>query len=218
MQNLKMATITLAGTIVYLGLAILGRGGFAAFFSIPALVAVALITAVSVIAALFSRGNVSAGVREERSNRWVLAAFTITGLLIAYVPAYTDRTGFLTFGGDTVRWIGVFLFTAGDVLRIWPVFVLGNRFSGLVAIQPGHRLVTTGVYGLVRNPSYLGLLVNSVGWSLAFRSVAGLVLTALLVPPLIARIHAEEKLLESQFGDEYGSYRSHTWRLIPWIY
>ncbi len=216
--SFKMAVFTLAGTLAYLGLAIFGRGGFAAFFSIPALVAVAVITAASAVAALFTKGNISPGVREERTNRWVLAVFTMLGLLIAYLPAYTDRTGLWTIDGNAVRWFGVVLFTAGDILRIWPVFVLGNRFSGLVAIQPGHTLVTSGVYGVIRNPSYLGLLVNSLGWALAFRSVAGLVLTALLVPPLIARIHAEERLLQSQFGYEYDSYRARTWRLIPWVY
>jgi protein-S-isoprenylcysteine O-methyltransferase Ste14 len=73
--------------------------------------------------------------------------------------------------------------------------VLGDRFSGLVAIQPGHRLVTRGIYGVIRNPSYLGLLVNSLGWSLAFRSGVGLVLTALMLPPLAARMVSEERLL-----------------------
>jgi hypothetical protein len=28
-------------------------------------------------------------------------------------------------------------------------------------------LVTSGVYGVIRRPSYLGLLVNSLGWALA---------------------------------------------------
>src|ERR1700683_1807773 len=108
---------------------------------------------------------------------------------------------FWTLDGDTVRWLGVALFAVGGALRIWPVFVLGNRFSGLVAIQPGHPLVTSGVYGVIRHPSYLGLLVNSLGWDLAFRSGVGVVLTALLIPPLLARIRAEERLLYSQFGD-----------------
>jgi protein-S-isoprenylcysteine O-methyltransferase Ste14 len=58
--------------------------------------------------------------------------------------------------------------TAGGVLRIWPVFVLGRRFSGLVAIQPEHTLATSGVYGNIRHPSYLGLLINSLGRALAF--------------------------------------------------
>jgi len=110
------------------------------------------------------------------------------------------------------------LFAAGGALRIWPVFVLGERFSGLVAIQPGHTLVTSGVYGVIRHPSYLGLFINSLGWSLAFRSGVGVILTMLLIAPLLARISAEENLLHDQFGAEYNVYCSHTWRLIPGIY
>ena len=138
--------------------------------------------------------------------------------MAAYLPAYTDRKGFWTLDGDAIRWLGVVLFAAGGALRIWPVFVLGRRFSGLVAIQPGHTLVTSGVYGVIRHPSYLGLLVNSLGWALAFRSGVGVLLTALLIPPLLARIRAEETLLRTQFGGEYDAYCSRTSRLIPGIY
>ena len=91
--------------------------------------------------ALFSGGNLSPGTREDRGNRWVIAAFGLIGLLAGYLPAYTDRTGLWTLDGESVRWLGVALFAAGGALRIWPVFVLGRRFSGLVAIQPGHTLV-----------------------------------------------------------------------------
>jgi protein-S-isoprenylcysteine O-methyltransferase Ste14 len=96
--------------------------------------------------------------------------------------------------------------------------VLGHRFSGLVAIQSGHTLVTDGVYGVIRHPSYLGLLVNSLGWGLAFRSGVGVLLTGFIIPPLLARIYAEERLLRSQFGGEYDTYCARTSRLIPWLY
>ena len=96
--------------------------------------------------------------------------------------------------------------------------MLGHRFSGLVAIQPGHTLVTSGVYDFVRHPSYLGLPLNSLGWALAFRSGVGVLLTALLIPPLVARIRAEERLLRSQFGGEYDVYCNRTSRLIPGLY
>ena len=96
--------------------------------------------------------------------------------------------------------------------------MLGHRFSGLVAIQPGHSLVTSGVYGVIRHPSYLGLLVKSLGWALAFRSMIGILLMAFTIPPLLARIRAEETLLKAQFGDEYEIYRTRTSRLIPWLY
>lgn len=214
----RVAFTSTASTLAYLGLAILGRGGFAAFFSRPALIALTVIVLVMAGAAFFSGGNMSPGVEEDRGNRWVIAVFSLIGLAAAYLPAYADRIGFWTVGGEGIRWLGIVLFTAGGALRIWPVFVLGRRFSGLVAIQPGHTLVTTGVYGLIRHPSYLGLLINSLGWALTFRSGVGIVLTALLIPPLLARIHAEEKLLRRHFGDEYDAYRTHTWRLIPWLY
>jgi len=214
----KLVFITITGTVVYLGLAVLGWGGFAAFFSHPALTVVAIATLVMSVVAGFSSGNLSSGEREDRDNRWVIAAFAVIGLLEAYLPAYTDRKGFWTLDGDSVRWIGVVLFIFGGALRILPVFVLGHRFSGLVAIQPGHTLVISGIYGVIRHPSYLGLFVNALGWAFAFRSGVGVLLTVLTIPPLIARINSEEALLHAQFGAEYDAYRARTSRLIPGVY
>jgi protein-S-isoprenylcysteine O-methyltransferase Ste14 len=214
----SLVFITLAATLAYLGLAVLGRGGFAAFFSHPALTALAIALFLISGVSLFSGGSMSPGEREDRANRWVIAVFALIGLLSAYLPAYTDRVGFWTLDGNNIRWVGVVLFIVGGALRLWPVFVLGRCFSGLVAIQPGHTLVTSGVYSVIRHPSYLGLLVNSLGWALAFRSGVGLLLTALFIPPLLARIRAEEKLLRAHFGEEYDAYCARTSRLIPWLY
>jgi len=214
----KLALFTIGATLAFLGLAILGWGGFAAFFAHPALITLAIALLALSGVAVFSRGNLSSGEREDRSNRWVILAFGLIGVLAAYLPAYTDRKGFWTLDEDAIRWLGVALFAAGGALRLWPVFVLGRRFSGLVAIQPGHTLVTSGVYNIIRHPSYLGLFVNSLGWALAFRSVIGVLLTALLIPPLLARINAEERLLRTQFGDQYDAYCRRTSRLIPGLY
>ena len=214
----RLAFMSIVGTLFFLGLAVLGWGGFAAFFSHPALIAIVVATFALAGAGLFSSGNLSPGVREDRANRWVLIAFAAIGLLGAWLPAYTDRNEFWTLDGDGIRWVGVVLFVAGGALRLWPVFVLGHRFSGLVAIQPGHTLVTSGVYRVIRHPSYLGLLVNSLGWGLAFRSGVGVLLTAITIVPVLARIRAEEALLRSQFGAEYDAYRNRTSRLLPGIF
>jgi protein-S-isoprenylcysteine O-methyltransferase Ste14 len=214
----RLAFFAIVVTLAYLGLAVWGMGGFAAFFSHAPLVVVVLATLVMAIASLFTEVNLSSGEREDRANRWVLPAFGVIGVLSGFLPAYTDRIDFWTFGGEGVRWLGALLFIIGGALRLWPVFVLGNRFSGLVAIQPGHRLVTDGIYRKLRNPSYLGMLITAVGWALAFRSGVGLLLVALTMIPLIARIHAEEALLRAQFGNEYEAYCSRSWRLIPGIY
>ncbi|MGZ5908176.1 MAG: methyltransferase family protein [Reyranella sp.] len=218
MSKFGLALVSIAGVLVFLGLAVLGWGGFGPFFANPARIALVIATVAMVVAALFSAGNLSSGEREDRSNRWIIGALGLLGLLGAWLPAYTDRKEFWVLDGDAVRWLGVALYVAGGALRLWPVFVLGHRFSGLVAIQPGHTLVTSGVYGVIRHPSYLGLLVSVLGWALAFRSGVGILLTALNIPPLLARIHAEEKLLSTQFGSEYDAYRARTSRLIPGIY
>lgn len=204
--------------VVQFGIAILAFGGWSAFFSHRALIALLVVTISLMAVAPFSRGNLSSGQEEDRGNRWVLGAFTLIALLSAFVPPYTDRTDLWTIDGDTTRWIGVVVYALGGALRLWPTFVLGNRFSGLVAIQEGHTLETHGLYGLVRNPSYLGMLINMFGWALAFRGWSGAFIAALLLIPLVARIRAEESLLNAHFGKEYEAYCARTWRLFPGIY
>ena len=214
----RLAIANVAGTLLFLGLAVLGWGSLSDFLSHPAFIALTVVLCGLVVASLFAGGSLSSGVREDRANRWVIFVIGFIGLLSPWLAAYTDRVVFWTIDGDGVRWLGVFLFAAGGILRILPVFVLGHRFSGLVAIQPGHELVTSGLYGVIRHPSYHRLLISSLGWVLAFRSGVGVLLTLLLIVPIVARIRSEENLLHEQFGSEYDAYRARTSRLIPGVY
>jgi protein-S-isoprenylcysteine O-methyltransferase Ste14 len=208
----------LVSILIWLGLAVAGWGGFAGFFAHPARVTLVLITLALAGLGMLSEAGLRTGVREDRGNRWIFIPLLIISLLAGWLPAWCDRTEFLTLDGDAVRWLGVVLFAAGGALRIAPTFVLGRRFSGLVAIQPGHELVTTGLYGTIRHPSYLGLIVMMLGWALGFRSLVGVLLALLAMIPLLARIRSEEALLAEHFGREYAAYRARTYRLIPWIY
>lgn len=217
MRAITCVTGVIVG-LVFFGLSIIAFGGWAAFFSHPALLAAALVTLVATLVASLSSGNLSTGEKEDRGNRWVFIAFGLLMLAIALVPPYADRVGLWTIDGEKTRWAGVVLYAVGVVARLWPVFVLGRRFSGLVAIQKGHVLETRGIYALIRNPSYLGLIITNFGWGLVFRGWSGLLLAALLLVPLVARIRSEERMLRGHFGAEYDAYVARTWRLIPWIY
>jgi protein-S-isoprenylcysteine O-methyltransferase Ste14 len=218
MTKPRLAALTTLSLAAYLGLAIAGAGGANRFFSHPPLIAVTAVTIALGFASLFTEGHLGSGVKEDRSNRWVIAALGVLGFVDAYLPAYTDRVDFLTFGGEGVRWVGLLLYSVGGVMRIAPVFILGRRFSGLVAIQPEHRLVTNGLYGVVRHPSYLGLFVLVLGWGCVFRSGLGVAIAVLMLIVLLARIEAEERLLSETFGAEYDAYRARTWRLVPYVY
>lgn len=218
MSSIKMMIATLMSIVIQFGLAIAGWGGWGAFFVHPAFQALAGVTVVLTVLAIFSGGGMRTGEQEDRGNRWVLGAFTAIALLMAFFSAYTDRIGFWTLDSDAMRWVGVAVCFAGGLLRIIPVYALRNRFSGLVAIQPGHTLETTGIYSVIRNPSYLGLLITALGWVLTFCSGVGVLLVASLLVPLVARIRAEERLLRAHFGAEYETYCARTWRLLPGIY
>jgi len=218
MTTFKMLLTGIVAIVIQFALAIAGWGGWTAFFAHPAMRALAWVTAGLSLLAIFTQGNMGTGEKEDRGNRWVLGAFTVIALLMSYFSAYTDRIGFWTIDGDTMRWVGVVVCAAGGVLRISPAYVLKNRFSGLVAIQKGHTLETHGMYGVIRNPSYLGMLVTSLGWVLAFRSIVGVLLALSLLIPLVARMHAEERMLREHFGAEYEAYFQRTWRMVPWVY
>jgi protein-S-isoprenylcysteine O-methyltransferase Ste14 len=216
--RLQVALAVLLGMAGVIGLAVLGWGGWQAFSASPARLALIAVALALTVASLFTGANLSTGVKQDRGDRRVLLVFAAIGIPLAYLPALTDRLDLWTLDGDMVRWLGVIVFTAGALLRLWPIFVLGDRFSGFVAIQPGHQLVTTGVYRRIRHPSYLGLLVAALGWALVFRSAAGVLLAVLLVVPVVRRIGAEERLLQAHFGAAYASYRRRTWRLVPYLY
>ena len=78
-----MPLFTIVSLAAYLGLAIAGAGGAGRFFSYPPLIAVTVVTIALGFAALFSEGHIGAGVREDRSNRWVIAALAALGLIDA---------------------------------------------------------------------------------------------------------------------------------------
>jgi protein-S-isoprenylcysteine O-methyltransferase Ste14 len=213
-----MILITVSTVALYLALAAWGWGGWSALMAHPARAGVVVATVLISIVALFSSGNLSSGRREDIKNRWIFLPFMVLGFLLGWLPAYTDRRDIWTLDGDAVRYLGLVLYVVGIIIRIVPVFVLGHRFSGLVAIQEGHKLVTGGLYHVIRHPSYLGLLLGLFGWALVFRSAIGVLVSLLLIPPLVARMNSEEALLESEFGEQYSDYRRRTWRLLPFLY
>jgi protein-S-isoprenylcysteine O-methyltransferase Ste14 len=205
-------------TVVAVWLMALGWGSLAALLAHPARAAFVVLSIVLTVVALASPVNLSSGRREDVANRSIFLPAVAGLTLLTWLMAYMDRRNVWTIDGDAARYLGLAIFVVGGVLRVWPIFVLGRRFSGLVAIQPGHELVTDGPYRYVRNPSYLGMMLALVGWALVFRSPVGLLAAVLGLGLLNQRIESKERMLASEFGDAYADYRRHTWRLVPWVY
>ncbi len=115
---------------------------------------------------------------------------------------------------------------AGGVMLVLSFFFLFRSFtdntflSPLVRIQTErkHRVVSTGVYGFVRHPMYLGAILMFIGAALLLGSLGGLLVGAALSVLLAARIVGEEKMLVSEL-EGYDAYRrSVRYRLFPFIW
>src|SRR5215468_10719050 len=65
---------------LFLALAVAARGGIGAFFAQPALIGLTVALVALCAAALVAGGNLSPGVREDTSNRWVIAVFGVITL------------------------------------------------------------------------------------------------------------------------------------------
>jgi len=79
MASIKLMLVSIVSIAVFLGLAIVGRGGPAEFFSHAPLIALTVITLVLTVAASFTAGNLDPGQREDRSNRWRLSRSRSSG-------------------------------------------------------------------------------------------------------------------------------------------
>jgi protein-S-isoprenylcysteine O-methyltransferase Ste14 len=79
------------------------------------------------------------------------------------------------------------------------------------------RLVTTGVYGLVRHPLYSSQLFAALGWTLFNLSLSHLGILVLGFLFFDYKARKEEGWL-TQRHPEYASYAGRVRKLIPWIY
>jgi protein-S-isoprenylcysteine O-methyltransferase Ste14 len=92
--------------------------------------------------------------------------------------------------------------------------------SPLVRIQEERkqRLVSTGAYGFVRPPRYIGGIFLFRGTPLLPGSIFGLLIGFLISVLLVARIIGEEKVLTKEL-EGYSDYRKKIkYRLIPFIW
>jgi protein-S-isoprenylcysteine O-methyltransferase Ste14 len=156
-----------------------------------------------------------AGAGHGRGDRVpVLANITAFALFFLSLLAFAGHPE-----GDATLLLataGCLLALAGGALVLRARMELGPAWTFVPAADEATGLVTTGPYGLVRHPIYLGLSMIAAGQALAFASwPAVAIVLAGIVPTFVWRATAEEKLLTAVLGERYVRYRTQTRMIIP---
>ena len=118
--------------------------------------------------------------------------------------------------GATVAGFAALLIGAGIAIRVLAVKTLGRYFVSHIALSREHRLITSGIYSVLRHPSELGLLLIGFGAPLLLGSLLGLLLFLFALFPLsLLRIYWEDRSMLSRFGERFVDYQSRTPALLP---
>lgn len=134
-----------------------------------------------------------------------------------FLPFFLAPTPWLS--SWLVRSVGLGVMLGGIALRRTAIRTLDRYFTYQLCLRPDHQIVRQGVYRLLRHPSYTGTLLEMTGLLMIGRNALALALFGVSAALLFAwRIHREEALLRSRFGDEYRDYMRRSWRLIPWLF
>lgn len=157
-------------------------------------------------------------LRRDRGSRILL--WCVSGAGVAAGPAVCTVSA--TRIGMPEPWllgVSLLLLAGGLVVRWTAILTLGSFFTTAVTIHQDHRVIRTGLYRLVRHPSYSGLLLVFLGLGLSYGNWLSLAVIVLpFLAALLYRIRVEESSLVEALGQDYVEYCKTTKRLLPGIF
>lgn len=159
--------------------------------------------------------------RPEKRSRGFLVSVAVlaAGIVLArrFVPPFHDFA--LWHPSEAVGWAMFAVALAGLAFAWWARLELGRLWSGTITLKPGHRIVDTGPYAIVRHPIYTGLLLAVLAAVAAFGHALGLVAGGIVVVVNFIKARMEERFLSRELGEEaYAAYRRRVPMLIPFVH
>ena len=150
------------------------------------------------------------------AQKLITVAIVLVVVAVGVVSALDHRFDWSTVPTAVVV-LGNVLVLGG--LALAEVVVIQNNYAAAtITVEEKQTLVTTGLYGLVRHPMYVGALIMMFGMPLALESYWGLLAIVPGVVVFALRINDEEKMLHQQL-DGYDQYTEKVqYRLVPGVW
>jgi protein-S-isoprenylcysteine O-methyltransferase Ste14 len=139
------------------------------------------------------------------------------------LPLVAIFTSFLSFADYPLHPVA---FTIGVVLLcpgLWLFYRshadLGKNWSISLEIREDHRMVTSGVYRLIRHPMYTAIFLQAFAQLFLLSNwLAGPSCLLAFLLMFVLRVGREEQMMHKTFGPAYADYMNRTNRLIPYLW
>ncbi|MBC7386945.1 MAG: isoprenylcysteine carboxylmethyltransferase family protein [Cryobacterium sp.] len=160
-------------------------------------------------------------MNETKSSESTLARLQhVVPIAIAFSFLFGGKWNFLHLNDPILRtafWeiLGTLITASGLLLAVLARKHLGKYWSGIITLKEGHRLIRTGPYRFARHPIYTGFLVAAFGSAVCLGKERGIYAVLLMGIAYVLKIRKEEKILISQFGEEYLIFQQEVKALIP---
>lgn len=100
----------------------------------------------------------------------------------------------------------------------WAIYTMRkSKFTISPIPREKAQLLEDGIYGFIRHPMYLAVLLLCLGFLLQNPDKVNILLYSILFADLLVKLHWEEKLLEEKF-EGYKNYQLKTKKIIPFIF
>jgi protein-S-isoprenylcysteine O-methyltransferase Ste14 len=155
--------------------------------------------------------------REERKEqRKIIQASYIVFILAYLIPGFDIRYGWSNMPAEISITAGVISFLA--YLLVFRTMQVNSFLSRVIEIASGQKVIDTDVYGIVRHPMYVGMIVLYVASPIVLGSWWAVIPAMVIIPVIVARILDEEVALENDLPG-YAEYKQKVkYRLIPFVW
>lgn len=117
---------------------------------------------------------------------------------------------------DALRVAGTVITVAGIAATAAAQVQMG--VSWRIGVDPSERtrLVTTGIFGVVRNPIFTAMLITATGFTLMVGNAVAVIGLVALIAALEVQVRAvEEPYLRATHGEAFDRYAARTGRFVP---